>query len=172
MIVRLIETCGRHPFATGLLSLLGVFGLVFSVYGFSLDRSDAESSRQQVDRVQASIDQLGSQLRDGVGPQVPQLYNLPYPIARRTLIEEGWNPKRNHPSVLREMGNYSGNAKELWDAGYWENEHCFSTGDAACQFRFFDPDGNILLVSTAGTTDGAGNFDNVRVTGTRLNPDN
>jgi hypothetical protein len=52
-----IEACGRHPFATGLFALLGLTGLVFSVYSFAVDRSD---SRQTSDHITAVADSIGS----------------------------------------------------------------------------------------------------------------
>ena len=43
-----VEACGRHPFATGLFALLGVFGLIFSIYTYFADRAaSAQSSATQ-----------------------------------------------------------------------------------------------------------------------------
>jgi hypothetical protein len=67
------------------------------------------------------------------------------------------------------MGPYNGNATQLWEAGYWENEHCFPTGDAQCSFRFFDIEGNELIVVTHGEAFN-GDFQWVRVSAVRRNP--
>ena len=170
-LIRFIQLCGRHPFVTGLFSLIGLFGLVFSFFSFSVDRAEARSSQEQAERIYSSIEGIKKDLLGEPGPRVPVIFGKSYPDARKDLIENGWMPKRNHPSVLRDMGKYNGNATYLWDAGFWENEHCFPTGDAACLFRFHDKDGNTLMVATAGEASPT-DLRHVVVTGAILNPEN
>ena len=45
-----IEFCGKHPFATGFFALIGLVGLVLSMYSFQLDREEYKSSTQQLDK--------------------------------------------------------------------------------------------------------------------------
>ena len=60
-----IEFVGRHPFATGLLAILSVVGLVLSVYGFALDRRDAGNTTDQVASIETSLQAVRSEL-DGL----------------------------------------------------------------------------------------------------------
>ncbi|RFN58419.1 hypothetical protein [Marixanthomonas ophiurae] len=57
IIKSFIEMCGRHPFATGLFAILGLIGLIFSIYGFLVDRSESISTTKQIDLVVDSISQ-------------------------------------------------------------------------------------------------------------------
>lgn len=43
-----IEFCGKHPFAIGLLALLSLFGIIFSITGFKLDRHNAIFTTSQI----------------------------------------------------------------------------------------------------------------------------
>lgn len=43
-----IEACGRHPFATGLFALLGLFGLAFSIYdSYAAQQQSTDAARTQ-----------------------------------------------------------------------------------------------------------------------------
>ncbi|QIG79295.1 hypothetical protein [Stakelama tenebrarum] len=69
-----IEVCGRHPFATGLFALIGIFGLLFSFFDFAVSQSqNAENTAQteqlasSVGRVQDSVDDIGRDAEDRSG---------------------------------------------------------------------------------------------------------
>lgn len=89
-IRRFIETCGEHPFATGLFALIGLFGLVFSFLQFGIDQAqnadDAVQSKRieaGVSRVEKAVDTMASQSAaeadDGIVPikvNLGKLYDL------------------------------------------------------------------------------------------------
>ncbi len=58
----MIEYLGMHPFAAGLLGLLGITGLILSVVSFQLDRQEALSSTDQVKGVEDKINHLSKEL--------------------------------------------------------------------------------------------------------------
>jgi len=67
LIKRGIEECGKHPFATGLFALLGVFGLLFAFYDFNVSQSQAEENtqaqadiRQELEEMRATVAELQS----------------------------------------------------------------------------------------------------------------
>ncbi|NQY98015.1 MAG: hypothetical protein HRT82_12745 [Henriciella sp.] len=43
---RIIEECGKHPFVTGLLAIVGVMAFALSVVSFGFDRSESNASSQ------------------------------------------------------------------------------------------------------------------------------
>lgn len=53
--VRVIEWVGTHPFATGLMAVLGIIGFVFSIYTFVVDQADSKASSAQAEKMQGSI---------------------------------------------------------------------------------------------------------------------
>lgn len=55
IIREMIEFLGRHPFATGLLAILGILGFVLSVIGFGLDRSESLQTAQKVEEVRSQV---------------------------------------------------------------------------------------------------------------------
>ena len=57
----LIEFCGEHPFATGLFAILSVIGLVLSIVGYLLDRSEAQATTEQITNVQEEIGNIRSE---------------------------------------------------------------------------------------------------------------
>ena len=61
---RFIQLCGEHPFATGLLALVGLFGTIFSLYAFQVDQENGRQSTQQVYDIDAKIDKLFVELSD------------------------------------------------------------------------------------------------------------
>lgn len=62
-----VEFCGKHPFATGLFALLGIAGLGFSMYGFSLDREDAIVTGNQIsDGVEITVNALDPDRQDSL----------------------------------------------------------------------------------------------------------
>lgn len=69
-IRRGIEYCGEHPFATGLLALLGLGGLFLGIADFQFSREEAKTTTEQVNRVEARVEELservGSTYRGGV----------------------------------------------------------------------------------------------------------
>ncbi len=54
-LVRGIEWCGKHPFATGLCAILGVLGLIFSIYSENQSSSESKELRDTVNRVEAAV---------------------------------------------------------------------------------------------------------------------
>lgn len=58
-----IETCGRHPFATGLFALLGIFGLVFSFVTFAIDQTDSKQDSKKVDHIQQAVERVASDVQ-------------------------------------------------------------------------------------------------------------
>lgn len=57
-----IEFCGKHPFATGLFALVGVLGLMVSIYGFSLDRVEARETGDQIVDLDEKVDVLNTEI--------------------------------------------------------------------------------------------------------------
>lgn len=60
-----IELCGRHPFATGLFALLGIFGLAFSFITFGVDQVQNREDNVQAAQIQSSLHRV----EDAVRPQ-------------------------------------------------------------------------------------------------------
>lgn len=52
-----IEFLGNHPFATGFLALLGMFGVIFSIVGYQVDRNEAADTANQIDAVSRKIEE-------------------------------------------------------------------------------------------------------------------
>jgi len=59
-----IEFCGKHPFVTGLFAIMSLLGLVLSVIGYRLDRDEAQSTTNQVQRVENKIDKINSAIKN------------------------------------------------------------------------------------------------------------
>ena len=66
-----VEMCGRHPFATGLFALLGIAGLLISITGFQLDRTenlqttkDINSVTKEIGTVSDSVSKLNKHLME------------------------------------------------------------------------------------------------------------
>lgn len=58
-IVReMIEFLGRHPFATGLLAILGILGFLISLVGFGLDRSESGQASRQIAEVEEQVERV------------------------------------------------------------------------------------------------------------------
>ncbi len=57
-----IEFCGKHPFATGLLAILGIIGFMISIKGYSVDRDEAASTTKQVESVSNQIKTLDEKI--------------------------------------------------------------------------------------------------------------
>lgn len=53
-----IEMCGRHPFATGLFAILGVFGLGFSLFAFGVDQIQSWNSAEETAGMQKSLNRM------------------------------------------------------------------------------------------------------------------
>lgn len=64
--VRVIEWIGTHPFATGLMAVLGIIGFVFSIYTYVVDQADTQASAAQAEEMQSSITDLSAttEIRD------------------------------------------------------------------------------------------------------------
>ena len=67
---RAIEFCGKHPFVTGLLAILGLFGLWLTIVGYSKDREDAASTTNQISEVSEQLEEIdgkiGESYRQGI----------------------------------------------------------------------------------------------------------
>ncbi|WP_172807055.1 hypothetical protein [Citromicrobium sp. RCC1897] len=174
-IVGLIEWVGSHPFATGVMALLGLAGTVLSVYGFEIDRTEAQRSTEQGEEIGRSVNQLASDsyeretdIQERLGrieestPQrsvdrVPQLTQLPYPQARQELIDAGWIPSHRDWQHYEEYDSLS---MAIWRHGYKELDSCAGTGAGYCKFDWHLADGTSLTVITEGTVDASIDYDN------------
>lgn len=54
-LVAFIEFCGKHPFATGLFAILGVIGLIFSIYATVQSNKDTENIQRTISDVQSIV---------------------------------------------------------------------------------------------------------------------
>ena len=61
-VKQFIEFCGRHPFATGLFALLGIVGLVLSIQGYILDRSESRQTTKDIISVSDSLSMINKRL--------------------------------------------------------------------------------------------------------------
>ena len=59
-----IEFIGAHPFATGLLAILGVVGFVISVAGFRIDHEESAETTQQIATAQTTVDTVASDVSE------------------------------------------------------------------------------------------------------------
>lgn len=50
-----VEMCGRHPFATGLFALIGLFGLLFSFFQFAVDQQQNADDDKVASVTQAKV---------------------------------------------------------------------------------------------------------------------
>lgn len=57
-----VEECGKHPFATGLFSILGVVGLVFSFYDSGVSQAQADESSKQAEAIRSELSQVNETL--------------------------------------------------------------------------------------------------------------
>ena len=72
-----VEMCGRHPFATGLFAILGVIGLMFSVYAFSVDRSESRETTVQIGSVADSLATVGQRIAESAPEVKDQALEVP-----------------------------------------------------------------------------------------------
>jgi hypothetical protein len=59
-----IEFLGRHPFATGLMALIGLIGFAVSVVGFGLDRTDAKASSSAAQQILEKVNSISPSRQD------------------------------------------------------------------------------------------------------------
>jgi hypothetical protein len=71
-LVKFIEFCGKHPFATGLFAVLGALGFAFSVYAFGIDRSESKSTQTAIESVERQVEETRTALM-GVNENVSKL---------------------------------------------------------------------------------------------------
>ena len=83
-----VEFCGKHPFVTGLFALIGLIGLVLSVVGFQIDREEATSTTEQVQRVEKKLEEIS----DKIG--TPYRYGI---FLFEEKVEIYWNDWWAHP---------------------------------------------------------------------------
>lgn len=67
----LIELCGRHPFATGLFALLGIFGLLFSFFTFGVDQFQNKEDNIETARIATSLARVEEQIAASVPTEEP-----------------------------------------------------------------------------------------------------
>ncbi len=60
-----IEACGRHPFATGLFALLGLFGLGFSIYDSYASQRQADETARTQSEIRNGIEDVGKLVAAG-----------------------------------------------------------------------------------------------------------
>jgi len=95
---KVIEFCGKHPFATGLLAILGIIGFIISVKGYRVDRQEAESTTQQVESVSNQIKTLDEKIGES--------YNNGQ-FLYEEKVELYWNDWWGHPlSSRKEIEKY------------------------------------------------------------------
>lgn len=115
-----------------LVSILGM-----AVIGSSSPGISAPVSTVKPDRAIAQ-----SQVRNS--KTLPLRKSMPYPEARRRLLQQGWQPNgqtHDRPSA----------AVQTWiDLGYTEVEDCSGTGEGLCRFVFLNDHGDRLFVVTRG----------------------
>lgn len=143
-----IEFIGKHPFATGLFALIGLFGLGLSIVGYKFDRTEAALTTEQISRVETKIDEVRVAVSSSY--KVPKIVGLGYDLARELLLREGWAPNKRHWTHGDTWDIKSGNGPIFWARGYWELDSCSGTGLAHCKFEFFDPEQRVLVVVTEG----------------------
>ena len=83
-------------------------------------------------------------------PDMPNIVELPFPVARQFLIQNSWSPINSASTPMANAEALGLRAQEMWDAGYREAVGCSSTGLAPCLFRYRHPSGAILEVVAAG----------------------
>lgn len=131
-----------HPFVGVILIFISIFIMALILYAFPnpFAKNNIDLFIEDVSESRPFYDDTN----------IPYLLDVPYPQAREMLTEAGWYPERFPVGVLNHMGNFNGNALDLWKAGYIENFHCYPTGQAACYFQFKRPSGETLVVKTKG----------------------
>jgi hypothetical protein len=74
---RTIGFFGKHPFVTGLLAVIGVFGFALSIVSYQRDREDSRTTNIQVGRVEEALETIQSEIRgaetsDALGNAPPE----------------------------------------------------------------------------------------------------
>lgn len=174
MFRSVVEWIGTHPFATGLLAIIGLLGTaigVFDVYSSSKrdERTEtqlaevsetAKRSEETIDKtntvagdIAQKLDGLERKIEDQAAPKtatdgfVPAISELPYDLARPKLIDAGWIPKKVR---WQELSEYDYRRWPLWSHGFEEVEACAGTGRGECMFVFHNGAGTKLSVVTYG----------------------
>ena len=83
-------------------------------------------------------------------PDMPNIVELPFPVARQFLIQNSWSPINSASTPMANADALGLRAEEMWDAGYREAASCSSSGFAPCMFRYRHPSGAILEVVAVG----------------------
>lgn len=86
----------------------------------------------------------------GGRPEMPNIVELPFPVARQFLIQNSWSPINSASGPLASADALGFRAEEVFEAGYREAVACSGTGAAPCTFRYRHPTGAILEVVTVG----------------------
>jgi hypothetical protein len=94
----------------------------------------------------------------GDQPRVPVIIGKSYDVARKILINAGWQPNKNRPTYESNPNVQSGNGPIFWKRGYWEVESCAGSSLAECRFHYIDPSQRVLIVTTEGEEDENGKY--------------
>ncbi|PZQ43722.1 MAG: hypothetical protein DI551_11600 [Micavibrio aeruginosavorus] len=62
-----IEFCGRHPFATGLFAIIGLCGLVFSIYAYIGDMKATQSNEEHARAMEKKLANIESNINNSNG---------------------------------------------------------------------------------------------------------
>ncbi|WP_417609653.1 hypothetical protein [Parasphingorhabdus sp.] len=168
-ILGFIEWCGTHPFATGLMAIVGILGTIFSIYAFQVDREENKQSTMQSERMEGSIDNFAdestvreTEIQESLGriekaapksilDRIPNITNVAYSDAKTRLIESGWIPDKK---PWRLYLNANSTVQDIWEQGLEEVDDCLQTGNGACRFLYYNPEGVNLVVVAIDQGDG------------------
>lgn len=105
-----VEFLGKHPFATGLLALLSIFGLIFSIAGYRVDRDYAEATTMQVELVERKLDDIAKTINKKQHSPNPKSVNELVINAKRIVslppdILKVIKPGVNIPIIKEILGN-------------------------------------------------------------------
>lgn len=145
-------------------TLVAVVAFVISLAPHNLSperqpiQQQAGNQSTQIGQVNGGTVSVNNQFGDPVNHPIPNVFNLTYDQARKTLIKAGWIPALRRWQDGDSIDVQSGNGPVFWERGYKELVSCSGTGEAFCKFAYFDPRDHVLTVITAGEewADGSG----------------
>ena len=133
-------------------ALLAVVGIGLILIGLTSWSGQGEESKTETGGSLAepvAPVEAGKELAQARGsPEVPNIYDLPFPAARQFLMQNGWAPIR----LVSPMGNEQLGLRqeEIFESGYLEAVSCSGAQTAPCLFRYRNPQGFVLEVVTVG----------------------
>jgi len=87
-----LETIGSHPFALGVLSVVGLIGFYISIQGYLIDRKEAEATTQQIEELKEIVFfRYGNGVEAPPPPKVSEIIDLSvrYPgVSKEDLATE------------------------------------------------------------------------------------